>query len=187
MREKKDGLTPQQEAFCQAYVDGYGCTEREKVVNAYRKAYNCSSDANEETHRRRGYEMLKDGTRTAQRIKMLKDEIAKDKTIERGKVVTRNVKIMDIDPLADLFITDEVTKKKRPRRLDEIREEVRKLLHPVFVRGKLVWLPDKKLAEKIVIDLMGFESAKEINLNHNQVSDDIFYFGDFEDSDISDN
>lgn len=165
MRKKdKNGLTHQQELFCQYVVDAYGTDTRGVLVNAYRKAYNCKSDAKTETHYSHA-SVLANKDKIRARIEELKRQQAERKTIEREDVVTRNVKILDLDPLEEFFKIDEITGKAVPRKLHEIRKEVRKLLNPVVVRGgTLVWLPDKKDAQDKLIGMLGFEKAKDINV-----------------------
>lgn len=180
-RKDKRGLTAKQELFCRYYIQRLGVSEDECKVNAYRKAYNCKS-VNFDTHRTAANELLKNPSVTL-RIEELKARVAEKLTTDTAETISRNVRSRDIDPL-DLFNRDAETGKLYPKALDEIPKEIRVLLHPVVIRGRLYWLPDKKYAEKVLIDVVGMEKAKDINLHH-ESEDGVFYFGDFTEDDYN--
>lgn len=168
-RKNKYGLTPQQEKFCQAYVDKIGLNETDYIVNAYRSAYNCSV-AEDETCRRRGYELLEEGTPTARRIAMLEEQIEKEiiakAVINREKEIGKCQEIEDLDPNI-FYKTSKKTGLPTPKNVWEIPKRFRIYLHPMVVKGKIVWLPDKKIAMSRKDDLTGIKADKNLNINHN--------------------
>ena len=163
-KKDKNGLTAQQELFCQYVVDAYGNDTRGVLVAAYRKAYNCKSDAKADWHYTRASELAKD-SKIAGRIEQLREEQARLATISREKLVSDDVKILELDPL-ELWVFDERKKAWRMRYLHEIPKSTRKLLK--FTRGGKGVIPDvdKDAAKKRLIDVLGFAS-KDLNVNAN--------------------
>ena len=164
-KKDKNGLTPQQELFCQYVVDAYGNDTRGVLVAAYRKAYNCKSDAKANTHYTSA-SLLMNNPKIAQRVEELREEQARLATISREKLISDDVKILELDPL-DLWIFDERKKVWRMRYLHEIPKAVRKLLK--FTRGGKGVIPDvdKDAAKKRLIDVLGFSSDKNFNVTTN--------------------
>lgn len=166
-KKDKNGLTPQQELFCQYVVDAYGTDTRGVLVAAYRKAYNCKSDAKADWHYSRASELAKNG-KIAVRIEELREERARLATISRDRIISDDVKILELDPL-DLWIFDEKKGVWRMRYLHEIPKEIRKLLK--FTRNGKNIIPDvdKDAAKKRLIDVLGYASAKDLNIKTNNV------------------
>ena len=166
-KKDKNGLTPQQELFCQYVVDAYGTDTRGVLVAAYRKAYNCKSDAKADWHYVRACELAKKGN-IAVRIDELREERARLATISRERIISDDVKILELDPL-DLWIFDEKKGVWRMRYLHEIPKEIRKLLK--FTRNGKNIIPDvdKDAAKKRLIDVLGYASAKDLNIKTNNV------------------
>ena len=163
--KNKHGLTHQQEMFCQYVVDAYGTDTRGILVNAYRKAYNCKNDARANSH----YECasrLFDNVKIKSRIEQLQEEQQRLATINRERIISDDVRILDLDPL-DLWIEDTKTGKWRMRFLHEIPKQTRKLLKFVTRGNKIVPDVDKDAARKRLIEVLGFSAAKDINLNSN--------------------
>ena len=166
-KKDKNGLTHQQELFCQYVVDAYGNDTRGILVAAYRKAYNCKSDVKADWHYARASELAKN-SKIAVRIEQLKEERARLATISRDRIISDDVKILELDPL-DLWIFDEKKGVWRMRYLHEIPKEIRKLLK--FTRNGKNIIPDvdKDAAKKRLIDVLGYASAKDLNIKTNNV------------------
>lgn len=160
--KNKQGLTPQQELFCQYVVDAYGTETRGILVNAYRKAYNCKSDAKANWHYARASELAKDG-KIAVRIEQLREERATLATISRERIISDDVKILELDPLA-LWIVDENSHQWRMRYLHEIPKDIRRLLKFTRNGRRLVPDVDKDAAKKRLIEVLGYASAKDLNI-----------------------
>lgn len=170
-KKDKNGLTAQQELFCQYVVDAYGNETRGVLVAAYRKAYNCKSDAKANTHYTSA-SLLMSNPKIAQRVEELREEQARLATISREKLISDDVRILELDPL-DLWIFDEKKKVWRMRYLHEIPKSIRKLLK--FTRGGKGVIPDvdKDAAKKRLIDVLGYASAKDFNIKTNNVMGEI--------------
>lgn len=161
----KNGLTHQQELFCQYVVDAYGTDTRGILVTAYRKAYNCKSDAKAETHYAKASELARrDKVRI--RIEQLREEQSRLSTISRERIVSDDVEILDLDPLS-LWIQDERSGQWRMRAPHEIPKRIRRLLRFVKCGKRLIPDVDKDAAKKRLIDVLGFASAKDINVTTN--------------------
>ncbi len=161
--KNKHGLTPQQELFCQYVVDAYGSDTKGILVAAYRKAYNCKSDAKAGTHYTSASLLMND-PKITQRIEQLQQQREQEATITRERIVSDDVKILDIDPL-DLWIEDPELQCWRLRYINEIPKHIRKLIKFVRVGKRLIPDVDKDAARKRLIDVLGFASAKDINVN----------------------
>lgn len=157
-------MTPQQEAFCQAYVDAYGTEEHGILVAAYRKAYNCKSDAQAATHYNKAYQLFQKGEIRA-RIEQLEEEQRRIANISKEQLIDRNVKILTTDPLR-LMKLDPTTGNYIARRLNEIPRNLRMLVTPTVIKGRMVYMLDKKTAEQRVIDLCGYDAPKDINVKN---------------------
>ena len=164
--KNKHGLTPQQEMFCQYVVDAYGTDTRGILVAAYRKAYNCQTDK-EYWHYSKASELYKDG-KIRDRIEQLQEERARLATISRERIISDDVKILDLDPLA-LWIEDEKTHQWRMRYLHEIPKETRRLLKFTRNGRRLVPDVDKDAAKKRLIEVLRYASAKDINISSGNV------------------
>lgn len=164
-RKDNNGLTAQQEMFCQYVVDAYGTETRGILVSAYRKAYNCQNNAKANTHYTSA-SLLMNNPKITQRIEQLQEERAALATINREKIISDDVKILELDPLM-LWIQDEKTHQWRMRYLHEIPKEIRRLLK--FTRSGRRMIPDvdKDAAKRRLIDVLGFASAKDLNINTN--------------------
>lgn len=173
MARKKDkkGLTAQQELFCQYVVDAYGTDTRGVLVTAYRKAYRCSADAKDSTHYSNASRLMND-SKIAARVEELREERARLATISRERIISDDVKILELDPL-DLWIFDVNKGVWRMRFLHEIPREIRKLLK--FTRNGRNIIPDvdKDAAKKRLIDVLGYASAKDLNIKTNRVMGEI--------------
>ena len=93
--------------------------------------------------------------------------------------MSRNVKIIEGDPL-NLMREDEETGTYVFRRLNEIPRNYRKLVTPTVVRGRVVYILDKKTAERNLIDILGL---KKETLTHNvnrDLTDIALDLGDFD-------
>lgn len=164
-KKNKHGLTAQQELFCQYVVDAYGTDTRGVLVTAYRKAYNCKNDAKASTHYTSASLLMSD-PKIAQRVEQLQEERARLATISRERIISDDVKILDLDPLT-LWIEDEKTHKWRMRYLHEIPKEIRSLLKITRNGKRLVPDVDKDAAKKRLIDVLGYASAKDLNITTN--------------------
>lgn len=160
--KNKHGLTPQQEMFCQYVVDAYGSDTRGILVTAYRRAYNCKNDAKANTHYSSA-SILMSNPKIAQRVEQLQEERARLATISRERIISDDVKILDLDPLS-LWIEDEKTHQWRMRYLHEIPKEIRRLLKFTHNGKRLVPDVDKDAAKKRLIDVLGYASAKDLNI-----------------------
>lgn len=167
MARTKDsnGLTPQQELFCQYVVDAYGSDTKGVLVTAYRMAYNCKNDAQARTHYSNASRLMKNSKIIA-RIEDLREERARLATISREKIISDDVRIIDLDPL-DLWILDEKTHQWRMRYLHEIPKDIRRLLKFTRNGKRLVPDVDKDAAKKRLIDVLGYASAKDLNITSN--------------------
>lgn len=164
-RKDQNGLTPQQELFCQYVVDAYGTDTKGILVAAYRKAYNCKNDARAGTHYVSASRLMDDPKITL-RIEELKEERARLATISRERIISDDVKILDLDPLS-LWIQDDETKLWRMRKLHEIPKEIRKLLKITHNGKRMVPDVDKDAAKRRLIEVLGYASAKDINITSN--------------------
>lgn len=144
--KNEHGLTPQQEQFCQYVVDAYGSDTKGILVAAYRKAYNCRSDAKPETHWSKASELYNNGKVRA-RIEQLREEVAKLVTIDRERLISDDVKIANLD-LLDLWKVDEKTHQWRLRYIHEIPKELRRLLSFKLVGKRLIPDIDKEKARQ---------------------------------------
>lgn len=159
--KNKYGLTPQQELFCQYVVDEYATDTRGILVAAYRKAYNCRNDAKNATHYTSA-SLLMNNPKITQRIEQLREERARLATISRERIISDDVKILQLDPLC-LWIEDENTHQWRMRYLHEIPKEIRRLLKFIRNGKRLVPDVDKDAAKKRLIDVLGYAST-DINV-----------------------
>lgn len=178
----ENGLTRQQELFCQYVVDAYGNNDKAILITAYRMAYNCKSDTNKSWHYSEASKLNND-PKIALRIQQIKaerkkreEEIETEKEKVRFQLVRRNLQILDKDPL-DLMKEDEETRGYRMKKLNEIPKRDRKILRRLVVEGRLVYDYDKKWAEKTVIDVLGLSRTvtdTTVNFNNDNIS---FGFG----------
>lgn len=160
--KNRHGLTPQQELFCQYVVDAYGTDTRGIIVSAYRKAYNCKSDAKASTHYSSASQLMKD-PKITHRIERLREERAKLVTVSRERIISDDVKILDLDPLS-LWIEDDRTHQWRMRYLHEIPKETRRLLKFSRSGRRLIPDVDKDAAKKRLIEVLGYASPKDLKI-----------------------
>lgn len=161
------GLTPQQELFCQYVVDAYGNDGRGILVNAYRKAYNCKNDAQAATHYSNASRLM-DNSKIIARVEQLREEQSRLASISRERMISDDVSILDLDPL-DLWIVDEKTLQWRMRYLHEIPRRIRKILKFTRNGKKIIPDVDKDAARRRLIDVLGYASAKDINITANNM------------------
>lgn len=166
-KKDKNGLTHQQELFCQYVLDAYGTDTRGILVAAYRKAYNCKSDAKSETHYSNASRLMNDSKIIA-RLEQLREEQSRYSTISRERLISDDVEILDLDPLS-LWIQDERTGQWRMRAPHEIPKKIRKLIKFVKNGKRLIPDVDKDAAKKRLIDVLGFASARDINLTTSNI------------------
>lgn len=164
-KKDKNGLTAQQEMFCQYVVDAYGTDTRGVLVAAYRKAYNCKNNSKANTHYSSASLLMND-PKITQRVEQLKEERARLATISRERIISDDVKILDFDPL-DLWIEDEKTHLWRMRYLHEIPRATRKLLRFTRSGKRLIPDVDKDAAKRRLIEVLGYASAKDVNVTTN--------------------
>ncbi len=163
-KKNRHGLTPQQEAFCQAYVDAYGTEEHGIIVAAYRKAYNCKSDAQASTHYTKASVLMKE-EKIRKRIEQLEEERRKLCSISKEELISRNAKILTTDPLR-LMKLDPTTGNYIARRLNEMPVNIRMLVTPQVVHGRMMYVLDKRTAQQVLIDLCGYDAPKDINVKN---------------------
>ena len=159
------GLTPQQELFCQYVVDAYGSDTKGVLVTAYRMAYNCKNDAQASTHYSNASRLM-NNSKIRARVEELQEERSRLATISREKIISDDVRILDLDPL-DLWILDDKTHQWRMRYLHEIPKDIRRLLKFTRNGKRLVPDVDKDAAKRRLIDVLGYASAKDLNINTN--------------------
>lgn len=165
--KNKHGLTPQQEMFCQYVVDAYGTDTRGVLVSAYRKAYNCRSDSLPSTHWSNASRLMAN-SKVKARVEELEEERARMISISREKLISDDVRRIELDPL-ELWIFDEEKKVWRMRYIHEIPRHTRKLLKFVRSGKRLIPDVDKDAAIKRLIDVLGYASAKDLNITSNNV------------------
>ena len=174
-------LFPVWEKFCQHVVDAFGENERKTLIRAYELA-NGMPPTPDKNVRKTRYNKASDWMKNPD-IRGRCEEIERDRekllTISPEKLVSRNVKIIEGDPL-NLMREDEETGTYVFRRLNEIPRNYRKLVTPTVVRGRVVYILDKKTAERNLIDILGL---KQETLTHNvnrDLTDIALDLGDFD-------
>lgn len=174
-------LFPVWEKFCQHVVDAFGENERKTLIRAYELA-NGMPPTPDKNVRKARYNKASDWMKNPD-IRGRCEEIERDRekllTISPEKLVSRNVKIIEGDPL-NLMREDEETGTYVFRRLNEIPRNYRKLVTPTVVRGRVVYILDKKTAERNLIDILGL---KKETLTHNvnrDLTDIALDLGDFD-------
>ena len=174
-------LFPVWEKFCQHVVDAFGENERKTLIRAYELA-NGMPPTPDKNVRKTRYNKASDWMKNPD-IRGRCEEIERDRekllTISPEKLVSRNVKIIEGDPL-NLMREDEETGTYVFRRLNEIPRNYRKLVTPTVVRGRVVYILDKKTAERNLIDILGL---KKETLTHNvnrDLTDIALDLGDFD-------
>lgn len=174
-------LFPVWEKFCQHVVDAFGENERKTLIRAYELA-NGMHPTPDKNVRKTRYSKASDWMKNPDirgRCEEIEREREKLLTISPEKLVSRNVKIIEGDPL-NLMKEDEETGAYVFRRLNEIPRNYRKLVTPTVVRGRVVYILDKKTAERNLIDILGL---KKETLTHNvnrDLTDIALDLGDFD-------
>lgn len=160
-------LFPIYEKFCQHVVDAYGENEKKTLIKAYELANGLppTPDKKVRDYRyKRASEWMKK-QEIIGRCQEIERELNREKSMSRERVITRNVNILEGDPLITMK-EDPETGQYVWRRLNEIPKFWRKYVTPVVLRGRMVYILDKKTAEQRIIDLCGYDSPKEYNVHN---------------------
>lgn len=180
-------LFPVYEKFCQHVVDAFGENEKKTLIRAYELANGLPPTPDEKVRKYR-YDKASEWAKKPE-IRGRCEEIEHEReallTISPEKMISRNVKILEGDPL-NLMKEDSETGTYIFRRLNEIPRNYRKLVTPTLVRGRMVYILDKKTAERNLIDILGL---KKETLTHNvnrELSDIALDLGDFDQTDDDD-
>ena len=102
------------------------------------------------------------------RVEQLREEQSRLASISRERMISDDVSILDLDPL-DLWIVDEKTLQWRMRYLHEIPRRIRKILKFTRNGKKIIPDVDKDAARRRLIDVLGYASAKDINITANNM------------------
>lgn len=100
-----------------------------------------------------------------QRIKQLEDEMHSLTDIKKEQIIDRNAKILTTDPLR-LMKQDPETGQYIAKRLNEIPKNLRQLVTPILVRGRMIYVLDKKTAQQVLINICGYDAPKDINVSN---------------------
>jgi hypothetical protein len=142
-RRNEQGLTPKQEAFCQAYVNAYGTPDFGNATAALLKAYNYS---NRETAYREASRLMNDPQITTRLNEMLMDRLCEAEATAQA--------LIDRDKLAANF-DDGMLWETDPETGRELKISIKKL--PKWVRvlgtwksigGRAVFVVDKEAARE---------------------------------------
>lgn len=136
----ENGLTPQQEKFCQYFVDGYAVDEKGCASAAYRRAYNCKT-ANDATINKRASELMQNGYITG-RIQQLKDEAAKAHRLTREDIRRIRERVATLDPLELFNVTPGGG--LQMKKLNELPKDLREAISIKYEGGKWVLDFDKQ-------------------------------------------
>lgn len=173
LRDPITGLTPQEEKFCRFYVNEYANitddgSDSEIALAAYRKAYNCKSDAKEKTHREMVSRLMSKKNRNIHaRIEELRKAISEYVNIESAEIVSKNIKAYRLDPL-QLLIFDEKLNRYRLRFMHEIPKHIRDFIpYKINSRGIVVPDVDRNAIQDRLIRVLGFEAAKKLDVSGN--------------------
>lgn len=159
-------LFPVWEKFCQHVVDAYGENDRKTLIRAYELA-NGLPPTPDKKERQKRYDKASIWMKNSEikgRCEEIERELDAEKTIARERLITRNVNILEGDPIITMK-EDPETGQYVWRRLNEIPRHWRKLVTPMVLRGRVVYILDKKHAEQRIIDLCGYEAAKDVNVH----------------------
>ena len=176
------GLTLQEERFCKYYVNQYANLDEDGsdvgiAVEAYRRAYNCKSDAKRQTHQEKASRLINKGKIRA-RIAQLREAVGKVECIECAEIVRRNVVALNVDPL-ELLVFDDKLGKYRIRFMHEIRKEIRDVI-PYKINNRGIVIPDidRNVIQDRLIRILGYEASKKqevgVTLNNEIIGDDWF-------------
>ena len=185
MAQKKDknGLTPQQEKFCQEVVRAeYSSDGSGVLITAYRKAYNCKSEGEKPTKTQ--YEnasRLWNDSKIRARIKEIEEEHRKALTLSHAEFVSNDIWLNDLDVL-DLMKYDESIGAWRMRRVYEMPKEIRKRVpFKIDNKGRMIPDLDKEAIRDRLVKVLGFADEKsDVNVNI-QNGRKIITFGGFDD------
>lgn len=158
-------LFPIWEKFCQHVVDAYGENERKTLIRAYELA-NGLPPTPDKKERQKRYDKASCWMKNPEikgRCEEIERQLDIEKSIARERLITRNVNILEGDPIITMK-EDPETGQYVWRRLNEIPRFWRKLVTPTVLRGRMVYILDKKFAEQRIIDLCGYDAAKEVNV-----------------------
>ena len=136
----ENGLTPQQEKFCQYFVDGYAVDEKGCASAAYRRAYNCKSmkDSAVWVNASR----LMNDTKVTLRIQQLKDEAAKAHRLTREDIRRIRERVATLDPLELFNVTPGGG--LQMKKLNELPKDLREAISIKYEGGKWVLDFDKQ-------------------------------------------
>lgn len=177
----ENGLTPQQEKFAIYYVNQYANIaddgdDIDVALMAYRKAYNCNSDAKAATHKGAARKLIKN-TRIANRIRELRKQLSEQVGIECAEIVSNDIKALRVDPL-ELLIFDPKINKYRLRFMHEIPKRIRDVMpYKIDSRGRLIPDIDRNKLTDRIIRVCGFEAAKEMNVHNSGRVDGELWIG----------
>ncbi len=180
-------LFPVYENFCQHVVDAFGENKNKTLIRAYELANGLPPTPDKKVRKYR-YDQASEWAKKPEikgRCEEIEHEREKLLTISPEEMISRNVKILEGDPL-NLMKEDSETGTYIFRRLNEIPRNYRKLVTPTLVRGRMVYILDKKTAERNLIDILGL---KKETLTHNvnrELSDIALDLGDFDQTDDDD-
>ena len=157
MRRHKNehGLTPQQERFCYYVACAFAPEDEVELtyIAAYRKAYNCKSDAKKQTHSTEAYRLIKENPYITPRIDEYKRQLSELVDMRMEEIVDYLVRMLNWDPL-NHKITDPITGKLRWRQLEEYPKHWRRLLKAIhFPNGGTRYVVDKELALKVLLKI----------------------------------
>lgn len=167
----ENGLTLQEERFCQYYVNQYANlgedgSDSEVALAAYRMAYNCKSNALEKTHKENA-SRLKNNSNIKARIRELRQSVAKNECFELADAVNITKRLLDLDPL-ELLIEDKKINRWRLRYMHEIRKEIRDII-PYRIEprtGRMIPDIDRNILIERLIRILGLEAPKEFKVKN---------------------
>lgn len=158
--DKKNRLTVKQEMFCRHYVEIGNASE------AYRLAYNCANMKPASVNRN-AFAMLHD-TKIASRVDELMAEYAEATRVDRKKVESVLMAIVEVDP-SDMYYVDEETGKTKLKAPSQMPKRLRKALKKIKnKRGEVTYeFNGKTEAARLLASMNGWEAPKEVNVNGN--------------------
>lgn len=175
-----NGITQQQEKFARFYVAAFANItddgdDIDIAVEAYKRAYNCSSDSKEKTWRDNARRLMNNSAITA-RIAQLRAELSALVGMECVEIVSNNVKAYRVDPL-QLTVFDKEKGKWRLRQMHEIRKEVRDVMpYKITSKGTIVPDIDRNVIQDRIIRILGYEATKKqevgVTVNSDIIGDD---------------
>lgn len=159
-------LFPIWEKFCRHVVDAYGENDKKTLIRAYELANGLPPTPDKKVRQKR-YDKASEWMKNSEirgRCEEIERELNQERTMSRERIITRNINILEGDPLISMKENPE-TGMYVWKRLNEIPKFWRKLVVPTPVRGRMVYILDKKAAEQRIIDLCGYDSPKHLNIH----------------------